>query len=327
MRSVVRSIAKHAVFSVLGNDPALGLKLSWITRTGALTILNFHRVNNNRLSNYNAMDPRLFDELIGWLLRGFDIVTFGELGETCRTKRPKLILSFDDGYKDFITTVVPILDRHRVRANQNIIPATVDTGMPPLNIILQDFVDQAPESLLRETPLPGFASAADLESCIGNRNITGQRASAALKQMSIVQQKAVMSNLQQSFERLDSWSTTQFMTLEEIKEISQIHEIGAHSIEHASMAAEADEYVANDAYQCRTWFGHSLGLAPRIYALPNGSHRAGHEQIIKAAGFEHVLGVGEQFSRADATIHSRFTMHGRSIAEVRFRATGALVRQ
>lgn len=326
MSSLARSIAKRATVAVLGSDPALGIKLSWIARAGALTILNFHRVDDDRSSAYEGMAPKIFDELVGWLKGQFEIVTFAELKSAGHTKRPKLILSFDDGYKDFITTVVPILDSHRVRANQNIIPACVESGLPPLNVLLQDFIGQAPDSLLRETPLPGFENAADRDLFNRDRILAGRRASAALKRMPIAQQKAAMAALRPSFERCDGWRTTPLMTLEDLRQISDVHEIGAHSMEHATMAAETDDYVANDARECQAWFGRSLGQAPRVYAFPNGSQRPGHAQIVAAAGFDHILLVGERFSHLDAAEHERITMYGRNMAEVRFRATGASAR-
>lgn len=326
MNSLARSMAKRATVAVFGSDPALGIKLSWIARTGALTILNFHRVDDDRSSAYEGMAPKIFDELVGWLKGQFEIVTFAELESTHHTKRPKLILSFDDGYKDFITTVVPILESHRVRANQNIIPASVESGLPPLNVMLQDFIGQAPDSLLRETPLPGFENASDRDAFTQDRVTAGRRASAALKRMPIAQQKAAMAALRPSFERFDGWRTTPLMTLEDLRQISAVHEIGAHSMEHATMAAETDDYVANDARECQHWFDRSLGLAPRVYAFPNGSLRPGHAEIVAAAGFDHILLVGEHFSHLDATEHGRITMYGHSMAEVRFRATGALAR-
>lgn len=326
MISLARTMAKRAAVAVMGNDPALGAKLAWIARSGALTVLNFHRVDDDSASAYEAMSPKIFDELVGWLKRRFEIVTFAGLGEGGPATRPRLILSFDDGYKDFITTVVPILEAHRVRANQNIIPACVESGKPPLNVMLQDFIGQAPDSLLRETPLPGFETAADRSAATRDRALTGRRASAALKNMPIARQKAAMAALQPHFDRFDGWRTTPLMTLEDLRQIGDLHEFGAHSMEHATMAAETDDYVAHDARACQAWFGRALGQAPRVYAFPNGSQRPGHAGIVAEAGFEHILLTGERFSHTAASEHHRITMYGRSMAEARFRATGGTAR-
>lgn len=62
-----KPLLKRAVFAAFGSDPALGAKLRRIARSGALTILNLHRVDDAHTSAYEAMAPRLFDELVGWV--------------------------------------------------------------------------------------------------------------------------------------------------------------------------------------------------------------------------------------------------------------------
>jgi peptidoglycan/xylan/chitin deacetylase (PgdA/CDA1 family) len=100
------------------------------------TILNLHRVGNNAGSAYRPLDPTLFDELLTFAKHEFAVVTIAELRE--KSRKPKLVLSFDDGYRDFATTAVPILRKHGLRANQNIIPRCVETGLPPLNVMAKD---------------------------------------------------------------------------------------------------------------------------------------------------------------------------------------------
>jgi peptidoglycan/xylan/chitin deacetylase (PgdA/CDA1 family) len=112
------------------------------------------------------------------------------------------------------------------------------------------------------------------------------------------------------------------MSRDEVREIAAVHEIGAHSFDHASMAAETDAYLADDLLRCRAYFGETLGAPVNVYAFPNGSCRDGQIDVVRDAGFEHVLLVGEDFSRTDAHIHKRFTMYAASRAEARFRATG-----
>jgi peptidoglycan/xylan/chitin deacetylase (PgdA/CDA1 family) len=58
---------------------------------------------------------------------------FPRLATLAPNAEPPLILSFDDGYKDFIEVVVRILERHRVIANQNIVVNSVESGRPPMN--------------------------------------------------------------------------------------------------------------------------------------------------------------------------------------------------
>jgi peptidoglycan/xylan/chitin deacetylase (PgdA/CDA1 family) len=189
-----------------------------------------------------------------------------------------------------------------------------------MNVLVQDFIGQAPAALLREVTLPGLPEGADP----GNRAVSGLRASAALKSWPIAEQKRVLARLEPQFARYGGFSPTPLMNVAEIAEAGAVHEIGTHSFEHATMPAETDAYVAADAARCRDWHREKLGAEPLVYAFPNGSAGPGHAAIVRAAGYRSVLLTGEGFSSPGAHVHSRFTMRGASAAELRFRATGAM---
>jgi peptidoglycan/xylan/chitin deacetylase (PgdA/CDA1 family) len=118
---------------------------------------------------------------------------------------------------------------------------------------------------------------------------------------------------------------TPMMTLEEVRQISGEHELGAHSFCHATMEFETPAYFSEDIKRCHEYFLERLGLPMTIYAFPNGSHTPGQIQMLKEAGVEHVLLVGEDFAQ-HAQVHRRFTFHADSAREARFRATGGLRR-
>jgi hypothetical protein len=117
-KTILRDTAKTVAFAAMGNGPWLRRKLHAVRKTGVATILNLHRVANDDGSDYRPLDPTLFDELLAFAKREFAVVTINELQE--KTRKSKLVLSFDDGYRDFVTTAVPILRKHGLRANQNI---------------------------------------------------------------------------------------------------------------------------------------------------------------------------------------------------------------
>jgi peptidoglycan/xylan/chitin deacetylase (PgdA/CDA1 family) len=114
------------------------------------------------------------------------------------------------------------------------------------------------------------------------------------------------------------------MSVDEIAEVAGYHEIGSHSFEHATMSAETDDYVTEDAARCRDWHVRVLGRQPDVYAFPNGSAGAGHAEIVRAAGYRDVLLVGENFSRPGNWLHKRFTMYGNTTGELKFRSVGAM---
>ena len=63
------------------------------------------------------------------------------------------------------------------------------------------------------------------------------------------------------------------------------------------MAEETDTYLHEDINKCLNYFETRLKIWPNVYALANGSARRGQADLIRAAGFQHVLLTGEGFSR------------------------------
>jgi peptidoglycan/xylan/chitin deacetylase (PgdA/CDA1 family) len=313
----VKQAVKRLVCWGLQQELSVKLKLIALSRANALTILNLHRVTAQPGSCF-SISVSLFDELVPWLKQRFSLFGFDDLARRPASDKPLMIISFDDGYKDFIDIVVPILEKHRVRVNQNVVPAAIESGRPPMNVILQDFINAAPAALLREIPLPGLPNGADpdarAKSCLA--------CSSVFKAQPIAEQKAQFGQLQRQMERLDNFRPTPMMTIEEVRQIAASHHVGAHSFEHASMAAESDDYLKDDARKCREYFLERLNFAPSVYAFPNGSHRARQPEIVHKEGYAQVL-LGEgRYSVLDEWRHYRFNFHAASQAEARARSLG-----
>ncbi|MCB1696305.1 MAG: polysaccharide deacetylase family protein [Pseudomonadales bacterium] len=320
MSAITRSFLKKTIVSALGSKVISNPRLRAMRRNHLVTVLNIHRVDDHLGSAYEAIQPALFYEFVVWLKEHFHLTTFRKLNSIVSWDKPVLILSFDDGYRDFIEIVVPMLDSLAVEVNQNIIPDCVDTGRPPISVMIQDFIGTAPEKLLREIAFPGLPN--------GIRGLdrvrAGLRASAAIKYRPILEQKELMSELEPQFYRFDGYKTTPMMALNQIKEIAPLHEIGVHSFEHATMTAETDEYLVKDASRCLTWFKSNSISEPTVYAFPNGAAHQRHSELLHRNGFPTVLLVGEAFTCAHTWLHKRFTFYAKSLAEARFRATGGL---
>jgi glycosyltransferase involved in cell wall biosynthesis/peptidoglycan/xylan/chitin deacetylase (PgdA/CDA1 family) len=313
--SVIEGL-KRLAFAVLGSRLNVRYRLNKLRHGEFRVVLNLHRVSSVGGGPYEALDPRLFDDLLTFLQREFTLVTFGdEDGRGKDAGKPKAILSFDDGYKDFIETAVPILRRHRVRCNQNIIPACVESQRPPLNVLAQDFLNQAPPGVLQTLRLPGF----DMEA---NPSTLGLRLSAFIKNRSHVEQQELADILLPQLFVWEGFRPTPMMDLQDLRQISGDHELGAHSYSHASMEYETDDYLVDDVRRCREYFDRNLGIPVNIYAFPNGSYAPGQLELVEQAGIEHVLLVGERLD-TDPRRHARFTFHARTRSESRYRATGA----
>lgn len=304
---------KTLAFRTLTTTARLRARKKRLVSNEVVTVLNLHRVSPNRGSTYKALAPALFDEVVGYLNKEFHICLFTDF-EHIQTPKPKLILSFDDGYKDFIDYAVPVLDKHKVRVNQNVIPYSIETGLPPVNVLLQDFIGKAPTELLKKIPLE-----IDINS---DRNEMGRKASFAIKYLpaaKFIPQREVLLNFLLNYPEFLCASA---MTKEDILEISAVHEIGAHSYEHLSMENQYEEYFLEDLKRCKAYFLKELSLDCNIYAFPNGS--ATQEQVhqAKEQGFDHILLVGDKYSTSRSEVLNRFTFDASSMDEAKYKSFG-----
>ena len=209
-------LLKSITFGLLGNSLMLRPRLLKLAGSGRLTILNFHRVAPADRSAYAPLSPDLFEDAVKFLKRSFALVTFADLADFRRTAKPPAIISFDDGYLDFAEHAAPILKRHGVRCNHNIIPACVESGLPPLNVHMQDFIGKAPDKLLAEFDVPGFGAIGPGE----HRERLGNRLSRFLKNMPVAEQKSLARSLIPQTERMDGFKPTAMMNRADVASIA-----------------------------------------------------------------------------------------------------------
>ncbi|MBF0328707.1 MAG: polysaccharide deacetylase family protein [Nitrospirae bacterium] len=313
----MKIIKNIALFS-FANQIILKLRIIVIRKAGVLTILNLHRVSEKDGSAYQSLTPAIFNELLLFIKKNFELTTFENLNSLAVSGKPKLILSFDDGYKDFIEYAVPILEKHHISVNQNIIPECVERKCPPINVIAQDFIGRAPSSLLKQLKISGT----DIRFFNSNRYQMGLHVSSFIKNRPMSEQRELEEELMPQFLNMDNFVPTAMMSLEEVRQLIGVHELGAHSYSHASMRFESDEYFQRDMVNCRDYFLNFIKNPVDIYAFPNGSFREPQINMAKDFGYKHILLVNNSFSNYQTDVHNRFGFYANSKREGFFRAVG-----
>lgn len=292
-------------------------------RADRALVLNIHSVDPSPKPFWPALDPQLFADLLEWL-RGRCTVTLpSTLGEVACTdaRRPLVVLSFDDGYRDFVEHAMPILNGFGLKANQNVIGQSVETGRPPQIIQFSDFLNAAPQSMLRELRVPGFNAR-----LVSDDSLEKERFGASimnhLKQIPPASRAPVWDALQRPMSEVEIERPTRMMSSEDVAAAAAAgHEIGAHSYSHESMEFVDDDGFVEDFKCCRGVLA-AVNCDPTVYAFPNGSYRPRQLPLLRDLGVQHVLLVGERPSRPDTSVHTRLTLRGHSLPELRARAAG-----
>lgn len=290
-----------------------------IRRENLLVVLNLHQVSPHQNPFWSPLHPDIFDDLLVCLKQNFEVVLFRELNEI-KTEKPLAVLSFDDGYYNFFEFAVPLLRKHSLRANMNIIPQCVESGEPMWNIKLYDFLNSAPRSLIDEINLPGFEFRLKGED-FRNKVQYGLQISRFLKNRPRTEREQLWSKIENLIHDYD-YPQTRMMNAAEVREIAGLHEIGVHSFSHESMEFEENSFFENDLRKCFDYFQDKLKLPLEIYAFPNGSYRPEQIDTLRRNGIKYHLLVGERYARKDSDIFPRFTIYGTSNLETKFQALG-----
>jgi peptidoglycan/xylan/chitin deacetylase (PgdA/CDA1 family) len=320
---MLKTTLRKIGYITLSNSWRVKSRLENLHSSNLLTVLNLHRVSPNQNSTFKPMKPHLFEKLIVFCKKKFNIVTFSELKDLAETAkkldRPNLIISFDDGYKDFIEYTMPILHKHQVKVNQNIIPSCVESGFPPFNVLIQDFIAQAPTNILNKFSIPDFKINNSAE-----RAHLGFLISKHLKNRSEHSRLLMMEEILPQIQAFQDIKNVQMMDVRDLQECSGSHEIGIHSFTHASMNYETDQFFEKDVITCKKWCLQYLGYDPKIYAFPNGSYKKSQIPILEHHKFSHILLVNNSFSSPFNVLHNRIKYHANSEQEMIFRALGGL---
>lgn len=318
---MIKKYMKNTIFFLLNLINTQKKYLNYIQKNNKLVILNLHKISLEKNPFYPPLKPKLFDELLKYIIKYFNVITFEEIEEYKKSKKPNLILSFDDGYYDFLEYAVPIMKKYNIKANLNIIPKCMESGMPMWNIKLYDFLNSVSIKEINNLNIKGFSYKLK-NNDYENKIKYGLALSKFLKNRPRIEREEIVKELFDFIETHYDIKYTRMLNKKEVIEISKIHEIGAHSYSHESMGFESREFFEEDFYLCKNYFKNELKLPLNVYAFPNGSYKDYQIDFLKQFGIKHILLVENKYADYDSITKTRFTFYADSVSEVKMRAVG-----
>jgi len=288
-----------------------------------LLVLNLHSVSPHSNPYAPSLDPELFGQLLTWLQAHTTVGLFGDLQDAPPhdPRRPLVVLSFDDGLKDFVEHAVPLLRDFGMAANQNVIGEAIETGRPPWAIGLLDQLSAADVGVVQGLRLEGFPYRLASGDAYAKERF-GAAITNHLKSLTPAARAPVLRRLRDALESVVVERPTLMMSAADVAVAHAAgHEIGSHSYSHESMEHLDDDAFLADFRRSRDVMAAAGCDRCTVYAFPNGSSRPGQAEILQRQGVRHVLLVDERPSEPGAGVHTRLTVRGASVAELRARAS------
>lgn len=249
-------------------------------------VLGLHRVlTPGEETEANSLEGMVirrdtFAQLLEYVRRHFRVISMEEfLADTKESDgRPACLITFDDGWRDNLTTALPELKKYGVPATIFLATGFIDSSatfwVERLKAACRDRHrwEELRQTVARETGRhPG---GVDLEIAIEH-----------LKHMPAAKRQALLSSLlpatngDYSSDRMLSWAEIEVMQRAGI-------DFGGHSDTHPLLPYEPEEAVAREVWTCKQKIEEHLGGKVRAFAYPNGDWNDQVRRQVAQAGYE-----------------------------------------
>lgn len=275
-----------------------------------LKILLYHRVSEHERSTFRnslRVTPNSFERQICYLLRKtYNIISLQEavhlLNHCIAIPENSIVITFDDGYRDFYHNAFPILRKYGV-------PATVFLTTRCIDSEERLWLDRIDYAIL---------NTKKQKVCVNERefNLTTIREKHCLylylhKFLETMGKEEMDSYLYTIFEELDIQSIdTDRVSLnwDEIREMAKCNiSFGAHGVSHISLAHQLPEVVEEEIAVSKHRMDAELSQNTAFFAYPYGQQENFNERVaqhLKEFGFLCALARQEDFNDKDADLFS-----------------------
>ncbi len=259
------------------------------------------------LNRWSDLDAGTFAACIEGLARRFELVTCGELarrlGEPRKGKRPLAALTFDDGYRDFLTHAVPVLKRTGAPATLFAVTGLLETGELPWPLKLHLLAERI--AARNGGTWPGEVMGEMLDK-------PGEgRTPQALADF--LEREIVRTRPGQIRPLLSNWAHRLGVDPAEINEpgltltwdgLAEVRdagiEIGSHSVHHPWFGLLDDAVKLNELEESRKALENRLGIRVEGFCIPRGGEpdvAACGTELVAAAGYRYLCTSLHGFNR------------------------------
>ncbi len=268
------------------------------------------------------MPPETFRAQIEWLAANCRAIRASELVESFDTPGPlPVLVTFDDAYKDYLEYAYPILKRYGIPAVNFAPTHFIDTGQLPW----WDIVHAAVQASRRDVVTLPWDPHQTYDMNNGGRG----PAIVACKQRikaTVEPRDSTLAQIMQLF-GVDEPALAikrQMMTWDELRKVSDLTEIGAHSHTHPLMEHLDTPQLAEEVATSRDRIAEETGQRPLTFAYPSGSFSEQAKRVVRDHGFTLAFSTIPGRNRAGADCYELRRVHGpRTVAELAWRLARA----
>ena len=272
-----------------------------------LTVLSLHRISEDRDYFFEPISPEQFTKLLEYVTRKYTIINFELLHKNSTYSKPPLILSFDDGYYDFIEHALPILNRFGVPANHNLVNSCLSGNMTIWTQELNTIFCYLKRNGITDDQIIS-SKGRPFSDCANSWFNYYQNFFNFLCGIKYSQRKAILDSLKceygvRSNYRMMDWSDASKLVRAGI-------EIGSHSYRHDSLSTlDTEEEMQSEILNSIVEMKKKLEVEISILAPPNGLCNVSIISYAQKIGIKNILLVGDQITSLATLTHDFNVFH------------------
>ncbi len=296
---------KRTIRQALDHGARLSGLMAWMeSRMGrGLTVLMYHRVlPAERCANYPfpslVMPEAAFDQQMRWLSERCHVQPLRDaLGAvTAPSSRPRVAVTFDDGYADNHALAANILERHGLRGTF---------------FVTTDFVASGTHLWFdRAALLLGAASPQTARACWSEAGLAPTAAQLAeppqdlgawlehLKLAPPARREAFLSDLERAAGGPPPLKGFEPLTRAQVADLHRRgHEVGSHSLSHPLLPQLDERALQHELSGSRVLLEEWIGARVHGFCYPNGDHDERSVQAVRAAGYAYACTTAPGLNR------------------------------
>ncbi|MFQ5456039.1 MAG: polysaccharide deacetylase family protein [Nitrospirota bacterium] len=283
-------------FSIILYYSGLAYLISLFADKGA-SILIYHSINDKNIFTDNIVYPEIFERQISYLSKRYNIVPLSLLVEYLYLKKeiPNnwIILTFDDGYRDNLYNVLPILKRYKAAATFYVTADAVKNRM----IFFYDRIQSIIEA----------AKVKNIVVCLDNKQIKfslsdkKRREDAVLSIVLSIREKE--SKTQRRFieylqkicesETIPYQKSPIYLTEDEVEKLHKSGmEIGSHTISHNNLKRLSQRELDKEISGSKETLEEIIGSKITAFSYPFGkkdTYNNSIKEMVKQAGYRSAV--------------------------------------
>lgn len=263
-------------------------------RAPVAAVLNYHSVPAPEdapwIDPSNAMVPAVFERQVRFLAEHRRVVSMSDLIGALERSEPvrpgTVVITFDDGYRDMLTVIAPILARYNLPAALYLPTGYVTRGAP-------QWIDRLFTAFSRRTrpidALSGLRSQGLVSEAEAYR-----RLAALLMPASPAERESLLSEVEERLAPADA-PPRLTLTWDEVRLLRERYpniEIGAHTVEHTDLSSCPPASAEWEVTQSAADIERELGERPRHLSFPYSRSSPAARAAVIAAGYRSAAADG-----------------------------------